>query len=179
MKDPVPYELLGLLNLKPGRYQLRVAALAAVEGSIGSIHFDVHVPDFSKAPLALSGIVLTARPSGVVAPKDAFEALLPIVPTTRRDFFRRDQASAFLRVYHGARHGPAAVAILSRLVNAAGVVAFETREAVQPGQFSAGRAADYGVDLPIDRLDPGHYLLSVEATRGKNTARRDLRFTVH
>jgi hypothetical protein len=44
--------------------------------------------------------------------------------------------------------------------------------------FAGMRGADYLLDLPLDRLEPGEYLLTVEAAQGTLTARRGLRFTV-
>ena len=36
----------------------------------------------------MSGILLTAEPMPIAAPKDTFAALVPVVPTTRREFDR-------------------------------------------------------------------------------------------
>jgi hypothetical protein len=46
------------------------------------------------------------------------------------------------------------------------------------GAFGASRAVDFSVDVPVDRLPPGQYVLGVEARHGNETARRDVRFTV-
>jgi hypothetical protein len=45
-------------------------------------------------------------------------------------------------------------------------------------RFTAGHGADHRIDLPIERLDSGEYLLTIEATQGEHTARRGVRFTV-
>ena len=45
------------LDLPPGRYQLRVAAREANNGSVGSVFTDLEVPDFSSQPLSMSGIL--------------------------------------------------------------------------------------------------------------------------
>ena len=90
------YEVLSRLDLKPGRYQLRVAASVRSLDISGSLYYDVDVPDFS-APVSLSGIVLTAMPGPEVAPRDALAAVLPVIPTARRTFTGTEQAAAFLR----------------------------------------------------------------------------------
>ena len=80
------YELLTRLELKPGRYQLRVSTESRLRGKAGSVFTDLEVPDFSK-PLSLSGVVVHAR-LGLKAPSDAgVTALTSLVPpTTQRDF---------------------------------------------------------------------------------------------
>ena len=40
------------------------------------------------------------------------------------------------------------------------------------------RRADYRINLPIDRLAAGEYLLEIAAAAGDETAARKLRFTV-
>lgn len=45
-------------------------------------------------------------------------------------------------------------------------------------RFSVNRSADYPIALPIDRLEPGEYLLMIEAVEGPHRAERVLRFRV-
>ena len=45
-------------------------------------------------------------------------------------------------------------------------------------RFAGKRGADYRLELPLERLERGEYLLTIEATQGQNTARRGVRFTV-
>jgi hypothetical protein len=53
----------------------------------------------------------------------------------------------------------------------------ETRVTLET--MGAGRATDIDLDLPLDRLPPGSYLLAVETRHGNETARRDVRFDVN
>ena len=57
--------LLSRLNVPPGRYQLRVGAHDVAGGALGSVLYDLDVPDFEKAPLAMSGLVLTSAASSL------------------------------------------------------------------------------------------------------------------
>ncbi len=59
---PIQFELLSRLDLKPGRYELRIAASSHAANAVGSVFVDVDVPDFTKGPLALSGILFDANP---------------------------------------------------------------------------------------------------------------------
>lgn len=177
----VQYELLSEMRLKPGRYQLRFAGESSRETSVqkksGSVYYDVDVPDFSKDDFAVSGLVLTAVPSVAAAPLDAFARLIPVVPTSRRNFWRTDQVVAFLRLYQsGKTAAPVKVNVQVRDSNDKTV--FENSQLVDGAQFMKTRSADYQLPLPIAQLAPGPYLLTIEANAAGKSLRRDLRFIV-
>ncbi len=48
------------LQLPPGRYQLRVAARESGTGRVGSVNYDLDVPDFTQDPIAMSGVVIAS-----------------------------------------------------------------------------------------------------------------------
>ena len=50
--------MLNRFDLPPGRYQLRVAAHDSAGGNVGSLQYDLEVPDFQKLPFSISGLVL-------------------------------------------------------------------------------------------------------------------------
>ena len=177
----VQYELLSEMRLRPGRYQLRFAGESSRETSVpkksGSVYFDVDVPDFSKDDFALSGLVLTAVPSVAAAPLDAFARLIPVVPTSRRNFWKTDQVVSFLRLYQsGKTTSPVKVTLQVR--DSHDQTVFENAQLVEGAQFMKTRTADYQLPLPIARLAPGPYLLTIEASAGGRSVRRDLRFIV-
>jgi hypothetical protein len=39
-------------------------------------------------------------------------------------------------------------------------------------------AADYLIEIPVERLASGEYLLTIEAAQGERVARRGIRFTM-
>ena len=51
---------LSRVELPPGRYQLRVAANELSSKAVGTVLYDLDVPDFTKAPLTMSGVALTS-----------------------------------------------------------------------------------------------------------------------
>jgi VWFA-related protein len=177
-KGLAEYEVLARIDLKPGRYQLRTAASVGSISTSGSLYFDVDVPDFGDAPVSLSGLLLAAAPAPIVAPRDAFKAFLPVVPTTKRAFGVGDQATAFVRVYQGGRKPLAAIPIRIRLKNDEDVLLMDRRDEVAPSVFNAARSADINVAIPVGRLPPGSYLLTMEATTAQTTASRQTRFVV-
>lgn len=194
-RDEAICEIASKLDLKPGRYQLRFAAegsvrehqaaseaqrVAAVPGGVldrqsGSVYLDVDVPDFTQ-PLALSAIMLSSKPGLHTGVDEGLRKLLPVAPTTLRDFTAEDQATAFTRVYQGGTTPVEAVKIVARIVDGNGTTVFHTAETLESDLFAKTRSGDYIVDLPIERLDKGPHLLIIEATAGRAPSRRELRF---
>ena len=172
------YEVLARLNLRPGRYQLRAAASIGSLATSGSLYFDVDVPDYMNDPVSLSGLMLTATPNVPIAPPDAYRDLLPVIPTTRRTFEPTSHVSAFVRIYQGGKTPVVAVATRIRVRNEDDVLVIDRREEVPVTSFGAARAADLNISLPVERLRPGQYLLTVESALGNTTAKRDVRFAV-
>ena len=84
------YEVLSPdTNLKPGRYQLRIAANVGSLSTSGSLYDDVDVPDFVVSAGVVSGLILSASPGPSWRHFDTLETILPVVPTTRRIFTAR------------------------------------------------------------------------------------------
>jgi VWFA-related protein len=176
----VGYELVTRLDLKPGRYQLRAAAQSSLAGKAGSIYYDIEVPDLRKGAVSMSGLLVHAAAGVPVAPKDGLAPLVPLAPTTVREFDAGSEnvVTVFARIYQGGKQPPAPVGVAASIVDGAGEVVFDRATAVGAEQFGAARAADYRVNLPLDRLSPGPHRLTLTATLGRESARRDLRFTV-
>jgi VWFA-related protein len=171
------YEVLSRLELKPGRYEVRVA-IDASAGQRASVYSYVDVPDFAQQPLSLSGVAFTVSPADPIAPPQGFPDLLPIVPTARRDFARTDRADAFLRVYQKLKDPPQTTAVRAQIQDAAGRIVTDEARSLSADQFAANGGVDYRLALPVERLEPGEYLLTIDATQGRFTARRGVRFRV-
>ncbi|MEO8075072.1 MAG: VWA domain-containing protein, partial [Acidobacteriota bacterium] len=94
-------DVLSRLDLPPGEYEIRVAVSSSAGTRTASVFCYVTVPAFSATPLSLSNIVIGAAAGATAAPRDLIASLLPIMPTTRREFPRADRLVAFFRVYQG------------------------------------------------------------------------------
>jgi VWFA-related protein len=172
------YDAVARLDLRPGKYEIRVAGEHRDAARSGSVYTYVEVPDFSKEPLSLSGVVLQSGATRLATPRDVFETITPIVPTSRREFLRTETVSVFARVYLGDETPPASVATRVRVVDTASKTVFGGTTTLAAAEFGEERSTELKLDVPLQRLPPGEYLLTIEATLGKNTARRDVRFTV-
>lgn len=171
-------EVLSRLDLPPGRYRLRVGATSAAQNKSGSVFYDVDVPDFSKAALSLSGVVMSATTGVKAGGAEALASLLPVVPTAARTWSAGDSVEAFVRVYQGGNGPVGGATITARIIDKDGKTVMDRSEPLPPERFSSDRAADYRVDLPLDRLEPGPHLLTIEAKLGDRTERRDVRVTI-
>jgi len=138
------------------------------------------VPSFAAAPLSLSNIVIGATARTLTAPKDFLSTLLPLVPTARREFARTDRFVAFFRIYEGTGRETTLmpVQLQSTLVDARGGIVATESNTLAAADFASGRAADHYVTLPLTTLEPGDYLLKIEAKMGARVAGRALRFQV-
>lgn len=172
----VEYEALSRIDLKPGQYNLRIAAHNPSLGKSGSVYYDVDVPDFTKDGLSMSGVVLGATPGLPSAPRDALAGILPFAPTTLREFVRDDDVLAFAQLYLRGR-AASAVTITARVVDRTGVTVDEVREPVAAARFSPAGVAEFRYHLPLAILAPGPHLLTIEAAAGDSpTIRKDVRF---
>jgi VWFA-related protein len=174
----VAYEALFRLDLEPGRYQLRIAAQSSLQGKSGSVYCDLDVPDYSKAPVSLSGVAISAVPGLSSAPKDRLASLLPFVPTAEREFEAGEQVTAFLQVYQGGNGQLAAVVPATSIRDGSGAIVFEKARTLERDRFSSWRSADVHFELPISSLKPGPHLVTIEATLGKRTVRRHVRLAI-
>lgn len=104
--------------------------------------------------------------------------MLPVVPTTRRDFTGRDAVSAFLRVYQGGKAPLAPLTLQVQLSRDTGAVEFQRQQEILVTQFTSARSADILMDVPIARLAAGEYLLTLETTSGGEAVRRNSRFRI-
>jgi VWFA-related protein len=175
----IHYEVVSRLDLKPGRYELRLVAEQNEPPQIGSVHAYVDVPDFGALPLSLSGVVLEATPALPVTIHTALSEVLPVTPTSARTFASTERVASFMRVYQGGNVPVGPVSVTSRLVDGSNRTVFNETTPLGSERFGADRAADYRVELPIGRLSAGPYLLTIEAVLdGTRRARREIRFAV-
>lgn len=165
------------LNLRPGRYEIRVAMSSSAIARAGSVYASVTIPDFDRVPISLSGVVIERPPGGAVMPETLTE-LLPARPTTARVFSQADSVSAVARIRQGGSKKLLPVGIAARIVDGHGRVAFAITADVEPSRFDVRREADYRLNLPLHQLTEGPHLLTIEAVLKDSRVHRDVRFTV-
>ena len=177
--------LLNRMDLPPGKYQLRIAAHDSSGGNVGSVQYDLDVPDFIKAPFSISGLVMTSAAGSAILTARADEqlkAVLPGPPVGLRSFPQNDEIVLFAEVYDNAGNAPHKVDITATVTADEGKVMFKTDE-VRDSSDLDGQRGGYGftTKIPLKDLAPGSYVLKVDArSRLAQTppASREVQFTV-
>jgi VWFA-related protein len=173
--DELRYDLYQRITLAPGRYQIRLNATSAVLDRSGSVYADIEVPDFTRAAISATPLILGTKPPGERS--DVLAKVVPILPTSSRDFAANDPVVAFLRVFQGGETPIGPVTMATQILDASDAKVFENTTTLAPEIFDALRGAPFEIALPLAPLRHGPYLLSVKATLPNgSTARRDLVF---
>jgi len=177
--------MLNRLDLPPGKYQLRIAAHDSSGGNVGSVQYDLEVPDYAKAPFAMSGLVLTSAAGAVFPTVKADEQLKPMLPgppIAMRAFPQNDEIALFAEVYDSASTTPHKVDIVTTVTTDEGKVLYKTDETRDSSDLGGKRGGyGYATRVPLKDLATGSYVLKVEAkSRLGQTppVARELQFTV-
>jgi hypothetical protein len=164
------------LNVRPGRYEIR---LAADDGrATGGAFLDIDVPDFAKESFTASGLVVsTGRTSERSDPR--VTSVVPMPPTSTRDFAANERVTVLMRLYQGSGDKPlAATAVEVKILDDRDASVWSENVEVPAADFVHGRSADLRVDLPTSRLAAGEYLVRVRAVTGVRQLERRLIFRI-
>lgn len=171
------YEILSRLPLDPGRYEIRAGIHDAATKRVGTVHTYVDVPDFARTPLTMSGVLIQVTPAPLTAPRALLAGLVDAAPTARRTFAATDVVKASLRVFQGG--SPQNVTVTTQIQDGGGRMVVDEKASVKAEEFKGRPAAlDVSRQLSLTELPPGSYLLSVIASHGRTTVRRDVRFAI-
>jgi hypothetical protein len=122
-------------------------------------------------------LILQRRPAPPIRDKFLSD-LVPLVPTTHREFLASDDVAVFVRIYQGGKGRIVPVRMTARVRNEQNAVASNHEGMLEVENFSGNRSADFEVTLPLAHLTPGEYLLEVDAQSGARHAIRTARFRV-
>lgn len=171
--------LVSRLAIEPGPYEVRVAA-ELPNRTAGSVHTFVDVPDFRRAPLSMSGVLVHVVPEEPTAPLEELQGVVPFVPTARRTFDRTETVWAFVQISQGTSRTDALqpVTVRVRVINVQDDAVRDQTLTLAPDEFATNRTATPSLALPVQSLPAGEYLLSLDATMGDRIASRAVRFHV-
>jgi VWFA-related protein len=173
-RGDLEFELPLKLKIKPGRYEVRAAVADAATGRSGSVYGYVEVPEYTKTPASLSGILVMARPGSDAASEEGGK----FIATTRREFRQDERVSVVVREYQGLTNALMPGYLTVQVLNARDQRVFGHESRLLADQFGANRAVDHGVDLPVRDFEPGEYLLTMEVRHGNNEVRKEMRFRI-
>lgn len=167
------------LDVDPDRYELWLTAHDARTSRVGSVVYDLEIPDRAANAVTISGVVLGREPTEFEPVPAVYGGIVPIVPVTSRSFGQGEFITAFFQIYQGLATPLAPAALTIRVLDSRGVVTFTADEILAPDRFSRARAADYRLTMPFRTLSAGQYLLTIEARVGQRISpRRDVMFSV-
>src|SRR5688572_19290016 len=161
------------MTLEPGRYQIRIGAREGVGSRVGTVFYDLHVPDFRKDPLMLSGLLMTATSAQgamTAMPDPDPPKLLPAPATSRRTFARNDTLTVFAEIYdNSSGKQPRQLDTVITMLSEHGQEVFRAAETVD--NPTASHWTTYGLTraIPLNNVAPGRYLIKVEASVRGNT----------
>jgi VWFA-related protein len=177
--DELRYDVYQRLTLAPGRYTVRLNATSAALDRSGTVYADIEVPDFTRPMVTASNIMLGTRPEPPAARTDVLASMVPVVPTSARDFSPNDTVFAFLRVFQGGTAPIAPATVTSRIFDIADTPLVEASTTIPAEAFDLTRAAPFEMALPLAKLTHGPHLVSITvAIPGSSNVRRDLVFKV-
>jgi VWFA-related protein len=160
--------VLSSLDLPPAHYQIRIAVGEDGAEKAGTVLYDLDVPDFSKLPVAMSGIVVSAASAGTVVTvgsEGPIAQLLPGPAVATREFARGDTLGLFAEVYENLPQAPTHKVDLTTTVRADdGHAVFSTQEERSSTELQGGRGGyGYTPQIPLKDLVPGTYVIHLEA----------------
>jgi VWFA-related protein len=159
--------MLSRVDLPPGRYQIRFGAHDSAGGNVGSVLYDLDVPDFQKSVFSISGLALTSASAAqlpTARPDEQLRAVLPAPPVAIRTFPANDEIKLFAEVYDNAGATPHKVDITATVTTDEGKVMFKTDETRDSSDLGGQRGGyGYTTTIPLKDLPPGKYVLKVEA----------------
>ncbi len=166
------FRVVTAVDLPPGRYSVRVAARES-GGQVGSVVYDLEVPDFVKTPIVMSSIAITTASAGLAPtarPKvDPLQNVMAGPPTTFRAFVPQDEMAAYTEVYDNTGGQPHKVAITAEVKDESGATVFQSREDRGSEELQGGRGGfGFAVRVPLKDFKPGLYVLRIAAVSSRS-----------
>lgn len=175
--DELRYEVFQRVSLPPGRYEIRLNASSQSLDASGTVYAELEVPDYAHRNLTLSALLLGHKRGD--GETDRLSGVVPIVPTTARDFVAGQTTTAYGSVYQGGREPVGPLQATAQIINISDQKVWETQAEVPVSAFGPGRTAPLEIALPFDTLARGAYLLSVSIERADGAkTRSDLVFRI-
>jgi VWFA-related protein len=151
------------LPIKPGLYQVRVAARDDKSGRVGSAAHWIEIPDLQTKGLTLSSLMLGGQFIGSRQNHSAAGAAEQVQFSVDRRFARGSHMNFLTLVYNaarGANNSPDLDAQIKLIRNGQAVVTSPIRKvAIEPNGDSSRIV--YGADIALQTLPAGRYLLAV------------------
>ncbi|HEX6973082.1 MAG TPA: hypothetical protein VF147_01710 [Vicinamibacterales bacterium] len=146
---------------------------------------DLDVPDFTKAPLSMSGIAIASAAASRILtanPDPELKTVLPSAPTAQRSFPVNDTLVLFTDIYDNVKSPSHRVMIKTTVTADDGKVVFTSNDERRSDELG-GKTGGYGYSatVPLKDLPRGRYVLAVAAESSLNkggAVSRELEFRI-
>jgi VWFA-related protein len=149
------------LPLKPGIYQIRVAARDDKSGTVGSAAQWIEIPDLSSKKLMVSTLLLGGHISNAVQDQKAGGDQVQF--SVDRRFARGSQLTFFTIIYNATTPAPKLESQIEILRGGQRVVASPVMPVVVEPNTDLARIP-YGANVGLKTMAPGRYVLKVTVT---------------
>ena len=163
------------IDLPPGDYQLRVAAVGG-DKTQGSVYLDVSVPKFD-GNVGVGGLSLGAASAVAVTEADRLRGVLTLIPLATNDLAPGVPVEGQIPIRVDKKLASSPLTITSMLVREDGTTLPLDRTEATGRDYAGAGGKVYRVALPAT-LAAGRYRLAVEISLGRTTVARDLGFSV-
>jgi hypothetical protein len=171
-------------TLKPGLYQVRVAARDEASGQTGSATQWVEIPDLSRQHLALSSLIVgERRPYAAPEQKSSDSPIEGVAVSVDHSFERSSSLRFLVYIYNAARAASATaqpdVALQVQIFRDDQPVVTTPLRKVSTESQDLARLA-YAAEIPLAQMSAGQYVLQVTAIDriAKTSASQRIRFEV-
>ena len=171
-------QVIQRMDLPTGRYQMRVGVTSAQRKASGSVYADFDVPDFARDAVSMSGVALSDAQQRSVVAEGAFSRLPEVLPMTSRQFAGDAKIVGLVELYQAGAGEPKPVPVWLTIKNDRQQSVSQQSSTIDPAQFAGGHGAQFRFELPLSKLAPGEYLLTVETASEKTKIQRNVRFVV-
>jgi len=170
-------------SLKPGLYQVRVAARDERSGRIGSAFTWIEVPDLTKKQLTISSLILAERTQSMMANVSNPGEITPITQSASQRFRRQSSLRFVLFTYNtepSAVEGKPDVAVQVQVLRDNQPVITTALRKINTDGLDLARLP-YAAEISLDSLTPGQYILHVTVIDrvSKQSATQETRFEVY
>jgi VWFA-related protein len=152
------------IRIKPGLYQVRVAARDTKSGRTGSATQWIEIPDLAARKLAMSSLLVGGRPADAPATQNDEANPNPVTISVDRRF-TRDSQLRFLTYIYNAASGPQSatpdVAIQVQVFRDDQPVITTPMSQLKTEGLPDMKSLPYAAEVPLEKLLPGHYVLRV------------------
>ena len=175
--------ILRRFDLPAGRYQLRVAAHDTAGARVGSLNYELEIPDYATLPLGISGLLLTSR-AGTALPTARADAqlqrMMPAPPVALRVFPKDDDVLVFAEIYDRTGGTAHSVDITTTVTDGGGTIIWKHSAERSASDLGTNGGYAHVVRVPMSSVESGRYVLSVEArSRLGHIASRQVPFEVN